>query len=106
MSTIIEVPQNECELNVNNFSFYYKGAAGPSLKNINMPIKRRSVTAMIGPSGCGKTTLLRAFNRMHDLYPGNRYEGEIVLHDEKEQTSKNILDPKIDLIDMRNTMRR
>ena len=38
---------------------------------------------MIGPSGCGKSTLLRAFNRMHDLYPGNRYEGEVILYPEE-----------------------
>ena len=52
---------------------------------------------MIGPSGCGKTTLLRCFNRMHDLYPGNRYEGEITLYPE----GKNILDPKVDPIELR-----
>ena len=44
-----------------------------------MPVHERKVTALIGPSGCGKSTFLRCFNRMHDLYPGNRYEGEIVL---------------------------
>lgn len=46
-----------------------------ALKNINFYIPANKVTALIGPSGCGKTTLLRCFNRMHDLYPGNRYEG-------------------------------
>lgn len=58
-------------------NFYY----GPAqvLKNINLMIPVQQVTALIGPSGCGKTTLLRCFNRMHDLYPGNRYEGEIFL---------------------------
>jgi phosphate transport system ATP-binding protein len=45
-----------------------------------MPIYDKRVTALIGPSGCGKSTFLRCFNRMHDLYPGNRYEGEIRLH--------------------------
>ena len=45
-----------------------------------MPVYENKVTALIGPSGCGKSTFLRCFNRMHDLYPGNRYEGEIVLH--------------------------
>jgi phosphate transport system ATP-binding protein len=47
-----------------------------------MPIYDRKVTALIGPSGCGKTTLLRCLNRMHDLYPNNRYEGEILLDGE------------------------
>jgi phosphate transport system ATP-binding protein len=54
------------------------------------------VTALIGPSGCGKTTLLRCFNRMHDLYPGNRYEGEIRLQD-----GRNILDHRVDPIEVR-----
>jgi phosphate transport system ATP-binding protein len=58
-----------------NLSFYYGQVQ--ALKDINMPIYDRKVTALIGPSGCGKSTYLRSFNRMHDLYPGNRYEGEI-----------------------------
>ena len=57
-----------------NFNFFGEAQA---LKNINMPIYDKKVTALIGPSGCGKSTYLRSFNRMHDLYPGNRYEGEI-----------------------------
>src|SRR6266436_4799550 len=60
-----------------NLSFYY--GAFNALKRINMPIYERRVTALIGPSGCGKSTYLRCFNRMHDLYAGNRYEGEIRL---------------------------
>lgn len=62
---------------VRDLNFYYGRAQ--ALKNINMPIYEKKVTALIGPSGCGKTTLLRCFNRMHDLYPGNRYEGQILL---------------------------
>jgi phosphate transport system ATP-binding protein len=58
-----------------NLNFYY--GAKQALKSINLPIYDRRVTALIGPSGCGKSTFLRCFNRMHDLYPGNRYEGEI-----------------------------
>jgi len=58
-------------------NFYYGGFH--ALKNISMPIYDRKVTALIGPSGCGKSTFLRCFNRMHDLYPGNRYEGDIRL---------------------------
>ena len=83
------------KIKVKNFSFWYAGANKPTLKNINMPIYEKRVTALIGPSGCGKTTLLRSFNRMHDLYPGNRYEGEILLDGE------NILDPNYDLIKLR-----
>jgi phosphate transport system ATP-binding protein len=50
-----------------------------ALKNLNMEIRERQVTALIGPSGCGKSTFLRCFNRMHDLQPGTRYEGRIML---------------------------
>jgi phosphate transport system ATP-binding protein len=67
-------------MEVKNLNFYY--GSSQALKNINMPIYDRKVTALIGPSGCGKTTLLRCFNRMHDLYPNNRYEGDILLDGE------------------------
>jgi phosphate transport system ATP-binding protein len=67
-------------MEVKNLNFYY--GSNQALKNINMPIYDRKVTALIGPSGCGKTTLLRCLNRMHDLYPNNRYEGEILLDGE------------------------
>jgi phosphate transport system ATP-binding protein len=60
-----------------NLNFWY--GASQALKQVNFPIANHKVTALIGPSGCGKSTLLRCFNRMHDLYPGNRYEGEILL---------------------------
>ncbi len=96
MSTIANVKE-ALELEVKNFNFYYKGTTSPSLKNINMPIAKNRITALIGPSGCGKTTLLRSFNRIHDLYPGNKYEGEILFEDSK----KNILDKDVDLIDLR-----
>src|SRR3989339_1291592 len=94
MASIIDIKE-ECALQVRNFDFTYKGAPAPSLKKVTMPIAKNAVTALIGPSGCGKTTLLRAFNRMHDLYPGNTYEGEI------EFEGRNILDPKEDLIHLR-----
>jgi phosphate transport system ATP-binding protein len=94
MGTIIDI-KDPVELMVKNLSFYYNGQTGPSLKNINMPMAKNKVTALIGPSGCGKTTLLRCFNRMHDLYPGNRYEGEILFED------NDILDKKLDLIGLR-----
>jgi phosphate transport system ATP-binding protein len=82
------------KMEVKNLNFYYSGNK-IALKNINLPIYENKITALIGPSGCGKTTLLRCFNRMHDLYPGNRYEGEILLD------GKNILDKDIDLMDLR-----
>ncbi|EJL6292048.1 phosphate ABC transporter ATP-binding protein [Vibrio cholerae] len=64
---------------VKNLNFWYGGKVH-ALHNVNLPIVDKKITALIGPSGCGKSTLLRSFNRMHDLYPGNRYEGEILLH--------------------------
>jgi phosphate transport system ATP-binding protein len=58
---------------VKDLSFFY--GTHHVLKNITLGVAEKKVTALIGPSGCGKTTLLRCFNRMHDLYPGNRYDG-------------------------------
>jgi phosphate transport system ATP-binding protein len=94
MATIVDV-KDPLEVQVKNLTFYYSGNEKPNLKNINMPIAKNKVTALIGPSGCGKTTLLRSFNRMHCLYPGNRYEGEI------EFEGKNLLDKNVDLIGLR-----
>ena len=68
-----------------------------ALKRISMPIYEKKVTALIGPSGCGKSTYLRCFNRMHDLYPGNRYEGQILLHPD----NTNLLNPQVDPIEVR-----
>ncbi|TLM66620.1 MAG: phosphate ABC transporter ATP-binding protein [Deltaproteobacteria bacterium] len=78
-----------------NLNFHYGGFH--ALKNITLPVFDHSITALIGPSGCGKSTFLRCFNRMHDLYPGNRYQGEIVLHPD----NVNILDPQVDPIEVR-----
>lgn len=83
------------DLEVKNLNFYYSGEIH-ALKNISLPISRHQVTALIGPSGCGKTTLLRCFNRMHDLYPKHRYEGEIIFDE------RNILSSDIDLINLRS----
>ncbi len=82
------------KVEVKNLSFYYGDSK--VLKNVDLVIPERRVTALIGPSGCGKTTLLRCFNRLHDLYPGNRYEGEIVL-----DSAVNILDSQVDPIEVR-----
>jgi phosphate transport system ATP-binding protein len=79
----------ETILEVRNLNFYYGAFQG--LKNINLDIEKNTVTAFIGPSGCGKSTLLRTLNRMYDLYPGQRAEGEINFDGE------NILNPKQDL---------
>ncbi len=71
---------NEILIEVRNLSFYY--GENRVLKDISMGVSKNMVTALIGPSGCGKTTFLRCFNRMHDLYKGNRYEGEIIYNGE------------------------
>lgn len=81
------------KMEINNFGFTYKGASANSLRNITLPIQTNKVTAIIGPSGCGKSTLLRSMNRIHDLYHGNTYEGEILLH-HKDEEPLNILDIK------------
>jgi phosphate transport system ATP-binding protein len=70
-------------------NFYYGKFQG--LKDVDLDIAEKKVTAFIGPSGCGKSTLLRTLNRMYSLYPGQRAEGEINFY------GQNILDPKQDL---------
>src|SRR5882672_8771818 len=76
---------------VQELDFYYGDFQ--ALKGITMPVHERQVTALIGPSGCGKSTFLRCFNRMHDLYPGNRYEGRIVLHPDNTDLLARAVDP-------------
>ena len=88
-----QVPVKKSESTALNF--YYGDFQ--ALKSISMPIYEKKVTALIGPSGCGKSTYLRCFNRMHDLYPGNRYEGQIMLYPD----NTNILNPVVDPIEVR-----
>lgn len=83
------------EIEAKDLSFYYAGTIH-SLKQISLSANKMAVTALIGPSGCGKTTLLRCFNRMHDLYPKNRYEGQIIFE------GKNILSNDVDVIKLRS----
>jgi phosphate transport system ATP-binding protein len=75
---------------VADLDFFY--GEKQALKGLNFIVHDHKVTALIGPSGCGKSTLLRAFNRMHDLYPGNRYQGEIILYPERI----NVVSPDVD----------
>ena len=74
------------KLSVRNLNFFY--GSFHALKNINLDIPEGKVTAFIGPSGCGKSTLLRTFNRMFELYPEQRAEGEILMDGENLLTSK------------------
>jgi phosphate transport system ATP-binding protein len=76
-------------IEVRNLNFFYGSFQG--LKKINLDIEQGKVTAFIGPSGCGKSTLLRTLNRMYDLYPGQRAEGEINFY------GQNILQAGLDL---------
>jgi phosphate transport system ATP-binding protein len=76
---------------VKNLDFFYGPNAPKALKSVSLSLKLGMVTAFIGPSGCGKSTLLRVLNRMYDLYPGQRAEGEVWLDGE------NLLNPALDL---------
>ena len=76
-------------IQVAGLNFFYGSFQG--LKDINLDIYEKKVTAFIGPSGCGKSTLLRTLNRMYDLYPGQRAEGAI------RYGGRNILDPSVDV---------
>jgi phosphate transport system ATP-binding protein len=92
MSLIDEV----AKIQVNNLNLFYD--ADQALKNINLMIPEKRVTAFIGPSGCGKSTLLRCFNRMNDLVDICRIEGEIVMD------GKNIYDRDVDVADLRRSV--
>ena len=99
-ATIFDAPGSEAapvalKAEARNLNFHY--GAFHALKNISLPVHNHSITALIGPSGCGKSTFLRCFNRMHDLYPGNRYQGEIVLYPD----NVDILAPQVDPIEVR-----
>jgi len=74
------------KISVKNLNFYY--GKFQALKNINLEIPEKKVTSFIGPSGCGKSTLLRVFNRMYELYPEQRAEGEVMFDSENLLTSK------------------
>ena len=79
-----------------DLNFYYANGT-QALKNVSLPVHENKITALIGPSGCGKSTFLRCFNRMHDLYPGNRYEGQILLYPD----NTNVLSKGVDPIEVR-----
>jgi len=89
-SAVLNAPR----ISINNVDFYY--GAHKALKSINLKLPLKQVTGMIGPSGCGKSTLLRVLNRMYDLYPGQRAEGEVLMD------GKNIIAPGVDLNQLRS----
>ena len=85
----VAVPGGVVKLSIRGLDFFY--GANRALKGIDLDLPDRQVTGMIGPSGCGKSTLLRVLNRMYDLYPGQRAQGEVLMD------GMNILSPTVDL---------
>ena len=77
------------KISIRGLNFFY--GENRALKDINVPLYERMVTAFIGPSGCGKSTLLRILNRIYDLYPNQHAQGEVLLD------GKNILSPGLDI---------
>ena len=92
-TTTVNLANETPKIEIKNLDFYY--GKYKALKNINLTIPEKKVTAFIGPSGCGKSTLLRTLNRMFELYPEQRAEGEINFEGE------NILKSKLDIAILR-----
>ena len=87
------------KVDVRNLSFYY--GSTKALKNITLPLRDKKVTAFIGPSGCGKSTLLRVLNRIYELYPNQRAEGEVILDGEnilKSSIDTNLLRSRVGMV--------
>ncbi len=102
---LMELPSIECSedrprpkpLKAETKALSFSYGSRPALRSLSIPIAEYKITALIGPSGCGKSTFLRCFNRMHDLYPGIRYEGQILLYPD----NRNILARGVDPIEVR-----
>ena len=93
------VVQDKIKLSVKSLNFYY--GATKALKDVSVPLHDRKITAFIGPSGCGKSTLLRVLNRIYELYPNQRAEGEVLLDGEDILHSKqdlNLLRARIGMV--------
>jgi phosphate transport system ATP-binding protein len=87
------------KVDIRDLSFFY--GATKALKNVTLPLYARQVTAFIGPSGCGKSTLLRVLNRIYELYPNQRAEGEVVLDGEDILSAKldtNLLRSRVGMV--------
>ena len=85
---------NTARISMRNLDFFY--GDNKALKSIALDLPAKQVTGMIGPSGCGKSTLLRVLNRMYDLYPGQRAQGEVMMD------GQNIIGADVDLNDLRS----
>jgi phosphate transport system ATP-binding protein len=91
--------RDKVKVDIRGLSFYY--GATRALKDITMPLNDRQVTAFIGPSGCGKSTLLRVMNRIYELYPKQRAEGEVILDGENILASSqdiNLLRSRVGMV--------
>jgi phosphate transport system ATP-binding protein len=97
MPSTITLPGADLQLKAESSSLDFYYGDFKALKGVSLPVYENKVTALIGPSGCGKSTLLRCFNRMHDLYPGHRYDGEIRLLPD----AVNVLSAQVDPIEVR-----
>lgn len=86
----------QAKIETKNLNFYY--GRKQALKNVSIACPRNMVTAIIGPSGCGKSTFIRTLNRMNDVVPGARVEGEILLD------GGNILSPGVDVVELRRNV--
>ena len=85
---------NDYVMEIKDLNAYYDDVL--AIKNINLRMRRNSITAVIGPSGCGKTTLVRCLNRMHELVPGGRIEGKVLFNGE------DINAPNVDPVELRS----
>ncbi len=85
--------QDRYTLNARNMSVFY--GSFKAINSVNLDIERNNITALIGPSGCGKSTVLRSFNRMNDLVPSARVEGEVIFH------NQNLYAPHVDAVEVR-----
>jgi len=88
-----EQASSDLAIEARNMHFYYSKFR--AVKNVDLSIAPKKITALIGPSGCGKSTVLRCFNRMNDLVPGSHLEGEVLFH------GKNLYDTDVDAVEVR-----
>jgi phosphate transport system ATP-binding protein len=99
MDASVTTARSNVKVDIRDLSFYY--GANKALKNVTLPLYDRQVTAFIGPSGCGKSTLLRILNRIYELYPNQRAEGEVVLDGEDILNSRldtNLLRSRVGMV--------